>query len=451
MLRTSILWAASTASAWAFCGTYVGGAGTNLYNAASQIAIVRQGTDTTLTMASDVYGSGVTDFAMVVPVPEVLEPSDVTTVDAGIFDVLDQYSAPRLVTYECEDFTWEYDDLADAEGSGGGSSSADGVVVESTFVVGTYEIAVLSAEDSAGLITWLNDNGYTGLDASASVLLTEYIEAGQYFFAAKVYLDALPEDAAYLDPLQISYSADAFSLPIRLGTLNAPVGGAQNLYIYTLTDTAAGSVGISNYPEIDVEDECMWRADDWPDFGTFWAATIESGRVAAGGAAWVQEYAWSTGWCDPCSGDPPNDTQVALLGYDGSASETHFTRLHMQYTPEAATQELMLYTSGIADTEQIRYIIYDQDLEDRFPICFEETPAEPGSCDEASDDADADADADADTDTDADPSDVDQLAVHSLGEIDVGEGGCSVTGINLRTALLGCFSFGLIIARRRRR
>ena len=77
MLRSLVLWGASTSVAWGFCGTYVGGAGSSLYNGASQIAVVRQGTQTTLTMANDVFGSGdLSEFALVVPVPEVLGPDD---------------------------------------------------------------------------------------------------------------------------------------------------------------------------------------------------------------------------------------------------------------------------------------------------------------------------------------------------------------------------------------
>ena len=70
MLRSLVLWGASTSVAWGFCDTYVGGAGSSLYNGASQIAVVRQGTQTTLTMANDVFGSGdLGEFALVVTRP----------------------------------------------------------------------------------------------------------------------------------------------------------------------------------------------------------------------------------------------------------------------------------------------------------------------------------------------------------------------------------------------
>jgi len=465
MLRSVILWGASTSVAWGFCGTYVGGAGSNLYNGASQIAVVRQGTQTTLTMANDVFGSGdLSEFALVVPVPEVLGPDDVNTVDAGIFDVLDGYSAPRLVSYECDDFFYGDEGVPDS-GEDGASpelgAGADGVTVESAFVVGSYEIVVLSAEESSGLLSWLEANGYNGLNETAETLLDEYISGGQYFFAAKVFLDAVPEDAAYLEPLQVSYSAEAFSLPIRLGTLNAPPEAAQDLYIYALTDSDDGSVGISNYPKASIEDECMWREDAWPNFGEFWTSQVNDAREEAGGAVWIQEYTWNTGWCDPCSGDPPNSEQVQLLGFEGESWDTHFTRLHVQYTAEAADQEVMLYTSNISESEQIRYIIYEKELEDRFPICGEETPDEPGSCDDEPDDSEGpDEPGDDGDDTDEGSGDDTDTGMDSGGEEVGGEdantttdegkgGGCSTAGGG-SASHLGWFALAFIGLRRRR-
>ena len=388
----------SSNAAWGFCGTYVGGAGTSIYNSASQVAIVRQGTTTTITMANNVVGDAA-EFAMVVPVPQVLTAADVTTVDAGLFSVLDGYSAPRLVEYTCDDFRYDGGGAvedADAGGYGGGADSATGVTVESSFAVGSYDIVVLSATESGGLLEWLAANGYTGLDESAAALLGEYIDAGTYFFAAKVSLDAVPETASYLDPIQMSYTSAAFSLPIRLGTLNAPEDGTQDLYLYVLTEAESGSVGIANYDRLVIEDECMWRADEWADFGTYWATQIENARAELGAAGWVQEYAWATSWCDPCSSDPPNTGQVNQLGFVGTANDAYITRLHMQFSPSEAEQDLTLYVSGLPESEQIRYIMYSPDLEDQFPICGEETPADPGTCDDGSEEA-TEPDSDSDT------------------------------------------------------
>lgn len=80
--------------AWAFCGFYVAGADSQLYNQASQVAIARNGNQTVLTMAND-YKGDVADFALVVPVPTVISPEQVKVIEPKPLERLDTYSAPR--------------------------------------------------------------------------------------------------------------------------------------------------------------------------------------------------------------------------------------------------------------------------------------------------------------------------------------------------------------------
>jgi hypothetical protein len=230
-----------TGNAHAFCGTYVGSAGSDLYAHASQVGLARQGNRTTLTLAND-YDGDLTEFAILIPVPEVLSEDDVRLVDTNVFKRADTYSGPRLVEYQCEDFVW--DEMAYSNSSRFGCwgdeyamASADGsveeeigtsVVVEAEFSVGEYDIVILSAEDSLDLFIWLESEGYS-VGAEATDLLQEYIEQETFFLAAKVSLEALEDERSWLSPLQISYEADVFALPIRLGTLNSP--GEQDLLI----------------------------------------------------------------------------------------------------------------------------------------------------------------------------------------------------------------------------
>ena len=103
------------AAAQAFCGTYVGEAGAELTSGASKVVMVRDGNRTVLTLANDVEGS-VKDFAVVIPVPEVLSEEDVRVLDPAILDTVAEYSGPRLVTYQCSDFAYDeyYADGANA-------------------------------------------------------------------------------------------------------------------------------------------------------------------------------------------------------------------------------------------------------------------------------------------------------------------------------------------------
>src|SRR5262245_47294680 len=86
----------------AFCGFYVGGADGKLFNNATMVVLMREGTRTVLSMQNNYQGPP-ENFAMVVPVPVVLQKDNVKTLDRAVFDRVDTLDAPRLVEY------WEQD------------------------------------------------------------------------------------------------------------------------------------------------------------------------------------------------------------------------------------------------------------------------------------------------------------------------------------------------------
>ena len=87
-----------TQSVQAFCGFYVAKADTKIFNKASQVAIVRDGDRTILTMSNDFQGEP-KEFAIVIPVPTVLEKEQIHVGDRAVLEHLDSYTAPRLVEY----------------------------------------------------------------------------------------------------------------------------------------------------------------------------------------------------------------------------------------------------------------------------------------------------------------------------------------------------------------
>ena len=374
-----------SAPASAFCGTYVGSPGVELTNQTSQVIIARQGTRTTLSLANDYEGDAL-DFAMLIPVPEVLDEEDITTVRPELFQRFNNYSSPRVVTYECEDFA--YDDWADGDADADSDADADAdeggavpdVIVEAEYAVGIYNIVILSAAESGALMSWLETNGY-GVSEDAEELLGEYIDGGAYFFAAKVNLNEAA-DGGFLEPLQFGYDSAVFSLPIRLGTLNSP--GEQDVVMYILTDDSDGKVGISNYPQIEIEDECMADVYGAGGVDNYYGTQFGEAFAAEDGAGWMVEYAWSPTWCDPCSTEPPNGAELAEAGFDGDQWEAYFTRIRMRYTEQAANQDVTLYASGLREDEQIRYIVHNPELEDRFPVCGIGMVDDPGTCDDES-------------------------------------------------------------------
>jgi len=94
------LFASPTAEA--FCGFYVAGADQKLFNNATNVVLMRQGTRTVLSMQNNYQGPP-ENFAMVVPVHVVLQKENVQTLPNATFDKVDKLAAPRLVEYWEED------------------------------------------------------------------------------------------------------------------------------------------------------------------------------------------------------------------------------------------------------------------------------------------------------------------------------------------------------------
>ena len=76
--------------------------------------------------------------------------------------------------------------MADAEFKN--KAEALGVTIEASYTVGEYDILILSAEQSNGLITWLKQNDYRIPDGAESVV-NSYLKQDMKFFVAKVNLE----------------------------------------------------------------------------------------------------------------------------------------------------------------------------------------------------------------------------------------------------------------------
>jgi hypothetical protein len=345
----------------AFCGFYVGKADTKLFNQASQVALVREGDHTVLTMANDFQGDP-KEFALVVPVPTFIERRQIEVVDKGLLDHLDAFSAPRLVEYFDEDPCApkrEYDMamMAAAPASQALRKKADaktGVTVEATYTVGEYDIVILSATQSNGLESWLVGNGYK-IPRGASAVLGSYIKQGMRFFVAKVNLK---EKAAlgftFLRPLQVSYDTPKFMLPIRLGTVNA--NGPQDLFVFALTHK--GRVETTNYRTVKLPTGMDLPLFVKAEFKDFYKAMFADQVRREDMRAVFLEYAWNMSWCDPCSADPLSREQLTKLGVRAQASEpTFLSRLHVRYDSAHFPEDLVFQETADQNTFQGRYVM----------------------------------------------------------------------------------------------
>jgi hypothetical protein len=97
-----------------------------------------------------------------------------------------------------------------------------GIKVHSIQEIGSYELAVLEAESAESLEKWLDDNGFTGLDARDREIVSDYIADSWYFVAAKLKRDG--DGYSRPHPISMAFASDKLIYPIRLtSTVGSPV------------------------------------------------------------------------------------------------------------------------------------------------------------------------------------------------------------------------------------
>ncbi|HEY2104288.1 MAG TPA: DUF2330 domain-containing protein, partial [Candidatus Binataceae bacterium] len=371
-------------AAHAFCGFYVGKSDTSLYNHASQVVMVRNGNKTVLSLMNDYQGEP-SEFALVVPVPEVLQREQIHIGDRELFKRLDAYSSPRLVEYYDEDpcRRAEFSDApmmmaAPARGFAAmramEKAKSLGVTIEAQYTVGDYDIVILSAKQSDGLEQWLHLNGYH-IPLGASRALKPYLRQDMKFFVAKVNLK---EHAAtglnYLRPLQFAFTSPKFMLPIRLGMLNAQ--GPQDLVVYALTQN--GRVETTNYRTQKLPTDIDVPGLVRNEFPTFYKDMFDHQVKLSAMSTVFTEYAWNMGWCDPCAAEPLtreelhklgvfwlNDTNPAIGGVPRpmfmpaqGAVPVIITRLHVRYSADTFPEDLVFQETSDTDNYQARYVLH---------------------------------------------------------------------------------------------
>lgn len=356
----------------AFCGFYMARADSQLYNKSSKVVMARKDETTVITMVNDYQGE-VKDFALLIPVPHVLKRNQIRITRQEVVDRVDAFSAPRLVKYYDKPPCGSYQSSSNTEGLGAvgvndslnfhaKTHETQGVKIEATYSVGEYDILILSAKQSDGLLQWLQSNHYK-VDNSAAKVLESYIKQDMRFFVAKVNLAKKKQQGlAYLRPLQIRFESKKFMLPIRLGMANSQ--GPQELYIFTLT--ANGRVETTNYRTVKPPTAIDLPLSIENAFGDFYKALFDHQFELYDKRAVFMEYAGNVNRCDPCPVDILSTEELRELGVfwlntsKKNQRQTLFiTRLHLRYDQEHFPDDLSFQetNSGFYDTFQLRYIV----------------------------------------------------------------------------------------------
>jgi hypothetical protein len=345
-------------AAHAFCGFYVAGGGAELFNNATQVVLMREGTKTVLSMQNNYQGPP-EDFAMVVPVPVVLKKEQVKTLPKDVFARIDTLSAPRLVEY------WEVDpcfvppayppeSVMESAGIPPPTPSPKGggeplVKVEARFEVGEYDVVILSAKDALALEQWLKQNKYK-IPEGAEPLFRPYISQGYKFFVAKVNAKKVvfEKGQAKLSPLRFHYDSEKFELPVRLGLINAK--DKQDLIVQILARNQRYE--LANLPNVTIPTNIDLAPSAKSEFPYFYVSLFDR-TLAKTPNAVVTEYAWQASSCDPCPTSPLSEQDFATLGADVMPTKSSpedqwkpersfvLTRLHARYDKTSLGEDLV--------------------------------------------------------------------------------------------------------------
>jgi hypothetical protein len=356
-------------SAHAFCGFYVASGESKLFNHKSQVALVRDGDRTVMTMASD-YEGDPKEFALVVPVPVVLKRGQIHVADTTLVARLDAYSAPRLVEYHDPDpcpiagNAWGatrgmQDGAKMLELSVGvRPQSISSVRIEARYEVDEYDVLILSADDSGALLTWLKRNGYR-VPMQASRVVQSYLAQGMKFFVAKVDLRRrAARGLTQLRPIQVAYESPKFMLPVRLGMANS--AGPQELFVYAVT--RSGRVEAVNYRNVRLPESTEVPAFVKTDFASVWRSAFDRMVERDGMGVVYTEYAWNMAWCDPCPAQPLSREEQKALGvwWLDEDPNVFVTRLHARYDRTSFPEDLVLQTTADRQNFQARVIVHNE-------------------------------------------------------------------------------------------
>ena len=350
---------------WAFCGFYVSTGDERLINRASRVVLAYDGTNTRVTMESDVQGDP-RQFGIVIPVPTVIQRDQVRLVRPQTVTHMADYTRPRLVEYRDEDPCNPPPPVVPSPMPPSPAAAMSdrrpaSVRIEAQYQVGEYDIVVVSATSAVDLVRFLNRSGYR-IPNGAEPVVRSYLAQGMRFFLARVNMDRMREQntTGFLRPIQVEYRSPRFMLPIRLGTVNAE--GPQDMIVMALT--RRGRLETANYRTIRMPEgaEVPYFLQRPGEFLRAYEATFNRVFTASGGNATFLEYAWDLGTCDPCSAPPMTNAELRELGAhwaadgDWRAGGTFVTRIRVRYDRERFPEDLMLKETADRESHQVRFV-----------------------------------------------------------------------------------------------
>jgi MYXO-CTERM domain-containing protein len=315
-------------------------------NEATDIVVLRKGTQTVVTLRATYQGPAET-FALIIPVPASVTLGDLAVLAPGAVDAVDTLGAPRLVELVEKDPC-----KVDTKPAAGSAAAAVGpelpapvAPAPASNTSGEYQLDLIGPKDGAALVDWLRGQ-HLQPPAQLDAAVQPYLAAGMKILVAKVDATKLHLDGAgraQLSPLRIHYESDKLVLPLRLGA--ATSDGTQDVVISVLSPRQRYEA--ATYANATIPTNAFVRGDVREHFDELYAALLDATLARHPGAA-VTEYAWDATTCEPCTGPTLDAAAFQALGASlldpGAAYQNEdfvLTRLHAR-TAKTTARDLEL-------------------------------------------------------------------------------------------------------------
>jgi hypothetical protein len=288
MLGVSVVPESASACGGFFCSQAQG------VNQAAERIVFANNDDGTVTAVIEIQYQGPSDkFSWLLPISSVPQGEQLQVGSSLSFQRLQQATNPQYTLTTRIEGTCDQQNFAGTGGTasggpfpglseGGESAGDNGVTVEASGHVGSFEWSVISLDQSlsspaAAAVAWLNDNGYD-VPAGAPGLLGPYLEDGLYLLALKLEKGA---NAGSIRPVVLTYEASKPMIPIKLTAVaaNADMGVMTWLL-------GEGRAVPQNYYGLELNDARI----NWFNPNANYNDVVIAAANEAGGQGFVTEY-----------------------------------------------------------------------------------------------------------------------------------------------------------------
>ena len=186
------------------------------------------------------FDSEAEHFGFIVPVPSHPE---VAEADAAAFNLLES-----LIPMDPE-ADGDEDDATEST-----DDDPEGVDVIEQYVVGDYEVTILTATDGKSMLAWLEENEYDSRPAMEEWL--DYYAKKDWFFAALKFIRAPDTTDPKTEALRISFDTDAPFYPYKMPTDTWPSPHYRPLALYFIASGKTSAQYQDN--SVEWEAEVLW-------------------------------------------------------------------------------------------------------------------------------------------------------------------------------------------------